>query len=78
MEVRNLESPVYIKRVEKPFMHASFWEDSHFLILHGSTYLFEALSWKFILLQPSQSSFTYSKLTVETLEQGVKYVQSYR
>ena len=24
----------------------------------------------------SQSAFTYSKLTIETLEQGVKYVQS--
>ena len=25
---------------------------------------------------PSQSVFTYSKLAIETLEQGVKYVQS--
>ena len=24
----------------------------------------------------SQAAFTYSKLTIETLEQGVKYVQS--
>ena len=24
----------------------------------------------------AQSAFTYSKLTIETLEQGVKYVQS--
>ena len=28
------------------------------------------------LEQPSQRAFTCSKLTIETLEQGVKYVQS--
>ena len=27
-------------------------------------------------LAPSQPAFTCSKLTIETLEQGVKYVQS--
>ena len=27
-------------------------------------------------LIPTQSAFTRSKLTIETLEQGVKYVQS--
>ena len=29
-------------------------------------------------LGPSQPAFTCSKLTIETLEQGVKYVQSYQ
>ena len=29
-----------------------------------------------LIMRPSQSVFTYSKLTIETLEQGVKYVQS--
>ena len=29
-------------------------------------------TWK----KPSQSAFTFLKLTIETLEQGVKYVQS--
>ena len=28
------------------------------------------------VLSQFQSAFTYSKLTIETLEQGVKYVQS--
>ena len=28
------------------------------------------------LKRMSQSAFTYSNLTIETLEQGVKYVQS--
>ena len=29
-----------------------------------------------IIREPSQSAFTHSKLTIETLEQGVKYAQS--
>ena len=32
-----------------------------------------SLIWMF---HSAQSAFTYSKLTIETLEQGVKYVQS--
>ena len=31
---------------------------------------------KIILIHPSQSAITCSKLTIETLDQGVKYVQS--
>ena len=30
----------------------------------------------YIILMPSQPAITCSKLTIETLEQGVKYVQS--
>ena len=43
-----------------------------FLILK----LFEASDIKSIKLRIIQPAFTCSKLTIETLEQGVKYVQS--
>ena len=31
-----------------------------------------------LIIKETQLAFTYSKLTTETLEQGVKYVQSYQ
>ena len=31
--------------------------------------------WEFIMITFAQPAITYSKLTIETLEQGVKYVQ---
>ena len=34
------------------------------------------MGWIIMSSVPNQSAFTCSKLTIETLEQGVKYVQS--
>ena len=46
------------------------------LLLH-LILLFEKIVCRYLLLLPcSQSAFTYSKLTIETLEHGVKYVQN--
>ena len=39
-----------------------------------TSYLISTLKISFLL--PTQPAFTCSKLTMETLEQGVKYVQS--
>ena len=35
-----------------------------------------SLSFAGVLTKPPQSAFRYSKLTIETLEKGAKYVQS--
>ena len=39
-------------------------------------YLQNIYPWILNQIQNSQSAFTCSKLTIDTLEQGVKYVQS--
>ena len=45
-----------------------YWVIQHLLKMH---------SWSYQGLQnPSQPTITCSKLTIETIEQGVKYVQS--
>ena len=60
----------------------NFQEKSHilyvFLTQLKSHYLMnDQLDNRYIKTKlPSQSVFTFSKLTIETLEQGVKYVQS--
>ena len=60
----------------------NFQEKSHilcvFLTQLKSHYLMnDQLDNRYIKTKlPSQSAFTFSKLTIETLEQGVKYVQS--
>ena len=41
-------------------------------VFQGSEYASECVAFT----QSTQLAFTYSKLTIETLEQGVKYVQS--
>ena len=52
-----------------------FLNIKHFI--SGSCYSFDAaLSKTFLFLNILQSVITFSKLTIETLEQGVKYVQS--
>ena len=37
---------------------------------------FRFKSWRMLLKKTTQPTITYSKLTIETLEQDVKYVQS--
>ena len=52
-----------------------FW-----IIKNCNNFLFLTMRFPVILEvhlnQDTQSAFTYSKLTIETLKQGVKYVQS--
>ena len=43
----------------------------HFVRING---LYHSLTWRKIVI--SEPVFTYSKSTIETLEQGTKYVQS--
>ena len=43
---------------------------------HYATFEFCFELMQAMMVQSTQSTFTCSKLTIETLEQGVKYVQS--
>ena len=44
--------------------------------MYGDDELCLQSDWVRKVVKPSQPAFTSSKLTIETLEQGVKYVQS--
>ena len=59
------------------FTAESFWEFSKFFI--GSPQItFEQLHLVVVGIARAQPAFTCSMLTIETLEQGVKYVQHQR
>ena len=55
---------------------ADFWEKLTLSFLFFAKVTVRNISIFYVILLLSQPAFTWSKLKIETIEQGVKYVQS--
>ena len=53
-----------------------FWFFKSFQSQNVILFLFFIIKYLYLFMLLAQAAITYSKLTIETLEQGVKYVQS--
>ena len=58
------------------FIFSTFGPFSNFILISVTDSSLAGCSDIHLLLKPTQPAITCSKLTIETLEQGVKYVQS--